>query len=943
MTASLHKLAAGRDAGLYYVNDPNREARPIRRDEYYVGEGGGVWWTTAETLVRNGAPIEKETFRDLCAGIHPATGASLVRAAGANHRAGWDITFSAPKSVSILWMAGDAQQRTILQDSHRAAVRYALGLLEQERLVEVRSGVGGRIREKPSVLIVGLFDHFTSREGDPNIHTHSVLMNVAGRSGSATKFLTIDPDRLYEWQLVLGAAYRADLSARLAVEGFQFREAGRNQFEVAGIPEAVLEMFSKRTQQIEGRVARSASAAQKELAALATRGAKDEVPTGEVLERRWQEELTTTGISPWQAARSHTPDLTRELSIEPGIDPPAVIGTGPIAVAASELFQHQNVISRKDLILSAFVKASLTGIAPDSVRQEIDSSERAGVLLALSKRHADYCWTTAAIAETEARLLRQADRADENDWFSTEAVEAALTEAPHLSDEQQKAIRHATSRDGVSICEAGAGTGKTTLTRALVDAARRSRLTVLGVAPTWVAADELSKACGIEALAIAKWRHDLMSGKRPKFDSMALIIVDEVGVAGLRELEAVLTAARPYGKVICLGDRKQLQSVSGGSALRAVSDVVGRSAVLNQVRRQEVSWQCAASVVMAKGDSGAGLRAYVQNDRVQFTRGETNAQATTIRKWTEYRRLYGAEVLMITRRNSDSAALNNAARVALREEGRLTGPDHSFDALDREKKKVKFRLAQGDYIRFGENLPELSIRNGTRGTIESINLQGTSPSILVRLDDGRRVQEEWSNLARIRLGGDRLPPRITHAYAGTAYSVQGRTSSAAVLYIARATDAREIYVGLTRHKFDASVIVERDRLEAAVRQRHPERREVSDAILGERLFDEAQLYAEKANVVDYVNDRIDFIRTGIVELNKVASAVDVRRIVHAAQRLMNVRLGIVPGYHFLRRVWPLSRGTQRITSDRIADILHSISTRIRDRAKERLQSIGWTR
>jgi hypothetical protein len=153
--------------------------------------------------------------------------------------------------------------------------------------------------------------------------------------------------------------------------------------------------------------------------------------------------------------------------------------------------------------------------------------------------------------------------------------------------------------------------------------------------------------------------------------------------------------------------------------------------------------------------------------------------------------------------------------------------------------------------------------------------------------------------------------------------VQGRTSSAAVLYIARATDAREIYVGLTRHKFDASVIVERDRLEAAVRQRHLERRELSDAILRERLFAEAQLYVEKANVFDHFYDRIDFIRTGIVELNKVASAVDVRRIAHAAQRLMNLRLEIAPGYHFLRLVWPLSRGTQRITSERIADILHS--------------------
>jgi ATP-dependent exoDNAse (exonuclease V) alpha subunit len=133
------------------------------------------------------------------------------------------------------------------------------------------------------------------------------------------------------------------------------------------------------------------------------------------------------------------------------------------------------------------------------------------------------------------------------------------------------------------------------MTKALVEVAQRSGLKILGLTPTWVAADELSKSCGIDARAIAKWRYDRGNGLESDIDAKTLIVVDEVGVAGVRELESGLRAAhQARAKVVCLGDRRQLESVPGGSALRAVGDVIARGAVLSQVRRQNVSWQRAA-------------------------------------------------------------------------------------------------------------------------------------------------------------------------------------------------------------------------------------------------------------------------------------------------------------------------------------------------------------
>jgi conjugative relaxase-like TrwC/TraI family protein len=629
MTASLKTLGPGRDAGLYYIDDPNREARSKSRDEYYVRDGGGVWWSSGETIVRHAAAIDAETFRDLCAGLDPATGTALVRGSGDGHRAGWDLTFSAPKSLSVLWAAGDETQRVELEAAHRHAVAGALTFVVAEHLVSVRRGAGGIIRERAADLIVAEFDHFTSREGDPNIHSHCVLMNVAGRQDGGHGAL--EPEKLFVWQKVVGAAYRAGLAERLRGLGFDLREAGRDQIEIRGMPQSVIEAFSKRSHQIEAMVGREASGAQKEMAALATRGAKREIPIGEQLEARWRSEFTQLRIDPWVAVREtpRTPEPTPAPEVL--LDVPEVPGPGPVARAASTLYRHENVIDRKALLERALIEASLTGVGIDAIDAEIRTFEDQGVLVRLEGQERGEAWTTPAIAAAEAALLRSADRPEERVWFRDDAVNQALAAAAHLSAEQHAAVQFSAGRDGVAVIEAGAGTGKTTLARAVVDAATRSGLRVIGLASSWVAADELAQSTGLEAAAIAKWRHDRANGAGLQLDERTVVLVDEAGMAGTRDLATVLAAARDAGaKVILFGDRRQLESVSGGGALRAVTEVLARQAVLVQVRRQEVDWQRAASIAMARGDSEAGLRAYAASGLLDLVAGEEAARARTI-------------------------------------------------------------------------------------------------------------------------------------------------------------------------------------------------------------------------------------------------------------------------------------------------------------------------
>ncbi len=653
MTATLHRLGSGAEAGNYYVNDSAREAKPRNRDEYYAQGGQGTWWSTGESVVRHGAAIGKDSFRNLLAGLDPGTEAPLVRGSGAGHWAGLDITFTPGKSVSLLWASGNAEQRDLIEAAHRSAVEQALRFVEREGLVKVRSGAGGQTKQRPSDIIVARFDHYTTREGDPNLHSHCVVMNVAGAAHQSSRYntrhLTIETADVFRWQKIFGAAYRAAAAEQLGRHGFTFRAAGRGQWEVDGIPETLIESFSKRSHQIEEKVGRGGSGAQKEIAALQTRSAKDLVPSGEELEARWKAQFAEHGIDPWRAALDRSaepaPERARDVGPKdvPDLDRPEVPGTTPVAVAASQLFRHESVVGRPGLLGAALVEAGLNGIGIQPVYDELASLETDSTLVRLGPEpNGGQRWTTPSIAAVEAAMLRAANRPAERQWIDTASVVAALERAPHLSEEQREAVHRAASPDGISVIVAGAGTGKTTAARAIADAARDSGLAVVGMAPSWVAADELSTSVGIDAQAIAKWRYDHEHGGAPQLDEKTLLIVDEAGMASMRDMAAIVVAAERAGaKLVLLGDSRQLQSVPGGSALRAITEVVRQNAVMEAVRRQVVDWQRAASMVMARGDAEAGLRAYAREGRVETVSGTDAAMSRVVERWRELRATHG--------------------------------------------------------------------------------------------------------------------------------------------------------------------------------------------------------------------------------------------------------------------------------------------------------------
>ncbi len=259
---------------------------------------------------------------------------------------------------------------------------------------------------------------------------------------------------------------------------------------------------------------------------------------------------------------------------------------------------------------------------------------------------------------------------------------------------------------------------------------------------------------------------------------------------------------------------------------------------------------------------------------------------------------------------------------------------------------MSLQLAPGDIVRFGDNLPDLGIHNGSRAAVRSIRVDEDHQTVVrFILTDGREVESPWHTFARNDLATGTNQPRIVHAYAGTAYSVQGRTAAASVHYIGASTDAREVYVALTRHRHDVRVVVERDRIDAACRQRQADpRTPATSTAIEERLFAEASQYSEKANVVDYVADRRTFMATGILtspdrRLDRRASKLlEAARALREALAALRPRSGMTP-------LWRLMEGGRRLMPPIQSGLIDMIKQmqrgRDRRRSTDRESTIEW--
>ena len=343
----------------------------LGRDDYYTrgSEPPGGWAGEGAARMSLAGPVTRSDFEAALNGIDPQTGVRLVRHGGKarEHVAGWDVTFSAPKSVSVLWALSDAHDRPRIGQAQKAAVAAATKHIERSAAF-ARRGKGGMTREPAAGLLMAKFDHHTSRDLDPQLHTHVFVFNLAPRKDGT--WGAIVSRELYKAQKQAGAIYREALGAELERAGVTI-ERLPSGFRVAAIPREIERAFSKRRQSIEAAAEAHGYRSPKgmELAALRTRQAKRDVSREQLFET-WRAEAKALGFDP-SRTQQHRPvarDTARSLSAD---QPPALVNASHSVRYADATQPALSKLS--DAVRAIDGRANMPGVAVDLSQRERDS------------------------------------------------------------------------------------------------------------------------------------------------------------------------------------------------------------------------------------------------------------------------------------------------------------------------------------------------------------------------------------------------------------------------------------------------------------------------------------------------------------------------------------------------------------------------------------------
>ncbi len=293
----------------------------LGQDDYYMRDGEPPGWWAGEGAARLSlsGPVTRSEFEAALRGIDPKTGERLAALGGKqqNHAAGWDVTFSAPKSVSVQWALSDPGDRPAIERAHRIAVQAATTYLERTA-AWARRGKGGAIREQTAGLLMARFDHHTSRDLDPQLHSHVFVLNLAPRKDGT--WGAIVSRELYKAQKQAGAVYRQALAAELEREGHAIERSG-DSFRIRAIPREIERAFSKRRQAIEAATETHGytSAKGMQLAALRTRRAKRDVPRDALFEA-WRAEARARGFELRREPSARSPEVRPAMADQRGLD-----------------------------------------------------------------------------------------------------------------------------------------------------------------------------------------------------------------------------------------------------------------------------------------------------------------------------------------------------------------------------------------------------------------------------------------------------------------------------------------------------------------------------------------------------------------------------------------------------------------------------------------------
>lgn len=888
----------GRDQVAYYTDNG-------------AGESNGIWWTrrgrpgskvppsptpSPFRLSADGAEVDGRLLRDLAEGRDPETLEPLVRVSANGKRSvGYDLQFAAPKSVSVLAAFAEPEVRDRIMAAHDRAVRRALNFAFDEGLIVSRTGAQGKDRTPVEEVSAAVYRHFTSRAQDPQLHSHAVLLNLSVRGDGKTG--SLDNKDILRNAGGIAALYRSELASELRRElGVEAYREGRN-FEVAGIPERVLEQFSKRRAEI-AKAAKEAgfnTAVNREaaqVAAFETRAAKDrEIPLT-ALEERWMRELSNAGWSPAALFEIARVEGERTRAEREG-DGSREDRLGRLALAGIESVTHTEAVIEHRHLLRHVAESLQCEANADEVLAAVKGLTERGEVIRLGQTKAgEPVYSTVELVEAERAMLRGAfARQDEREFVPAATLDRVLKNRPTMREEQKAAVRHALNRDGVSVVEGSAGSGKSYAMASVAEAARDAGAEVWTIAPSWKAVDVIrtdTETAEEMARAVAGFLHRVNKGDID-LGRNAVIVADEAGMIGTKDMAKLVEAAgRAGAKLVLTGDTRQLAPVVAGAPMRALVQAVGTSR-MEEIQRQrgrsesEGAWMRAASKDFAAGEIVRAMEAYDRAGAITWADDREAAIGALVQDYAAARldpKGQDRTRAVLTGWNVDVQAINERIRAKLIEQGTLpAGQDVEIKAVPRGgNKPAALALAPGDDIIFGESveIQGITLRNADLARIERIGGDAADPTLTFRLaKNGASITARTSELVGFREQGEARHPKIQHSYAMTTHASQGVTVDECYVANVRGMQSESTYVAMTRHRESVRLYADtsrvRDQLEAKQPAINPDERgmakggrggpeaaaEISAAEIRAAFLAECAASGSKANASDFLPENAD--------------------------------------------------------------------------------------
>ena len=690
------------------------------------------------------SPLE---FSRLAEGKNPATDEQMVRHRAAmeyknadgtttksvEHRAGWDATFSAPKSVSLTALVGGDDR---VREAHRAAVTTALD--ELERYTQARIG-SNHPAENTGKFIAAKFEHDTARPVDgyaaPQLHTHAVIFNVTERADGTTR--AVQPQGLFESQNFATAVYQSELTYRLTRLGYEIEPGRSGAPEIKGYSQEYLDASSPRSRQIKEQLEKTGYSGPEaaQIAAHSTRDRKQPLTAEEVLLAH-REMAASFGGQPQQviaAARVRANEQQAERTTS---------AKEVVTFARERIFEREAVADER-MILRDALRRGMGETTYREIRAEFEQRREAGDFSFVrgTKHSSGRSFTTPETIAAERANIRYVleGRNAVEPIMSAELARDHASTKTFFNDSQRRVIEQVlNSADRIHGLQGLAGSGKTSSLQSVREGAESAGYKVEGFAPTSKAAGQLREA-GIEATTLQSFLARGQNHSSTESPTRHLYMLDESSLASTKQMRSFLGRLGPVDRVLVIGDTRQHQGVDAGRPFQQMQEAGMQTSKLDKIMRQKDPELLKAVQHLASGETVQGIALLAEQGRVtEIPNGHDRIAAIA--------KDYAANpenTIIVSPDNRSRQQINEAVRVELRRNGTLADGDEVFRTLSHRSdmtgadRKWAARYEAGNVLQYTAGSKSAGIERDDFATVRSVDSRKNL--LTVGLENGSSV------------------------------------------------------------------------------------------------------------------------------------------------------------------------------------------------------------